>query len=244
MFEATVSEGVLCVRRPRTRWLSTGWNGGFSEGSAAYNVSVPEGWPEVDLGTYAQRRREDAGFDHPGPTLFTGVALDHARRARLTPVTVFATAGLSNPAALPMESGGDGNPLDAANEDDSPGTPGTVNLIVCTRQALDDAAMANLVAVAAEAKAATLLAETGFPGTTTDAVIVGCNPTGEPAQFSGSATEVGSAARVCVRDAIRVSLASRYSERSIPDSVAGAEHGHRTDRESTVSPVRGDEGES
>jgi adenosylcobinamide hydrolase len=251
MFEATIREGVLCVRRPGTRWLSTGWNGGFSEGPAAYNVSVPEGWPEVDLAVYTRERRREAGFGDPGPTLLTGVALEHARCARLDSVAVFATAGLSNPAPLPMNpTGGDGKDGSSApgegsprSEDDSPPGPGTVNLIVGTDRALDDAALANLVAVAAEAKAATLLAETGFPGTTTDAVVVGCDPGGEPAAFSGSATAVGEAARVCVRDAVRASLQSRYPDQSFPESVEAAEHGSRVDREATVSPVRGDESE-
>lgn len=229
MFEATVSEGVLGVFRDGTRWLSSGWDGGLIEGSAAYNVSVPDGWGHTDLESYVTERRRRAGFDREGPTLLTGVSLDHARGARQGPVEVYATAGISNPGALPLDpDAADGRPREPADSD----TTGTVNLVVGCERALGDGALANLLAVVVEAKAATLLAETGFPGTTTDAAVVGCDPGGEPAEFTGSATEVGAAARACTRDAVLASLRSRHPDRDYPESVADAEHGVRT----TVRP--------
>ena len=249
VFEATVDEGVCRLRRPRTRWLSTGANGGGSVADAAYNVTVPEGWPETDLAAYVRERRERAGFADDGPALLTGVDQSHARRARRGPVEVVATAGVSNPAGLPVGES-DGEPsFDGKHEDDEPNRRGkegsradpervgTVNLLVGTSRALAPGALANLVAVAAEAKAATLLAATGFPGTTTDAVVVGCDPDGDPAAFSGSATVVGDAARICVRDAVLASLESRYgaANRRVPGSVAAAEYGVVADGEATVS---------
>jgi len=257
VFEATVSEGVLRLRRPGTRWLSTGWAGGRSRGDAAYNVSVPEGFDRTDLAAYRDERLARAGFgegecDHAAasgdgdggplpdrtgpPTLFTGVAMDHARGARRGPVVAYATAGLSNPATLPMafeehadESAVTPETADAATAVDpaesSPHGPGTVNLIVGTTRRLAPGAAANLVAVAAEAKASTLLSTAGVPGTTSDAVVVGDDPDGEPATFSGSATPVGAAARVCVRDAVRASLRSRYPDDEFPGPPADAEHG-------------------
>ncbi|WP_128905337.1 adenosylcobinamide amidohydrolase [Halorubrum amylolyticum] len=257
MFDATVREGVLRLRRPETRWLSTGWDGGRSRGDAACNVSVPEGFDRTDLGAYRDERLARAGMQTDGdpPTLFTGVAMEHARGARLGPVVAYATVGLSNPATLPVGPAGAANDDDAGDperdddagdperdddagdperDDDAstaapaeepPQRPGTVNLIVGTTRRLADGAAANLVAVAAEAKAATLLATAGVPGTTSDAVIVGDDPTGEPAAFSGSATPVGAAARVCVRDAVRASLRSRYPDGDTPGSAADAEHG-------------------
>jgi adenosylcobinamide hydrolase len=170
----------------------------------------------------------------------------HARAARSGPVLAVATAGVSNPAALPTEEerpvGVEGDP-DAVAEADAPcgdGSDtvgrGTVNVLLTTERRLDDGALANLIAVAAEAKAATLLAATGFPGTTTDAVVVGSARDGKPAPFSGSATEVGSAARACVRDAVRATLDARYAvgDRPLPDTVADAEYGVVTDRETAV----------
>lgn len=240
--EIDVSAGVLRLRRPEMRWLSTNWDGGFTDGGVAYNVSVPEGWDRTDLDAYVCERCDDAGFDEPGPALLTGVDMRHARVARSGPVLAVATAGVSNPASLPVpvtDSRGDVRGGDTANCDstaaDSPGR-GTVNVLLTVESRLDDGALANLIAVAAEAKAATLLATTGFPGTTTDAVVVGSARDAESAAFSGSATPVGSAARACVRDAVRASLASRYDagDRSIPDSVADAEHGVITDHDTAV----------
>ena len=240
MFEATVRDGVLRLRRPGTRWLSTGWDGGRSRGAAAYNVTVPEGFDRTDLGAYRDERLARAGFkkergakdgdEADPPTLFTGVSMDHARGARFGPVVAYATVGLSNPAMLPMDPAGepgDGGPVrePGATAAESSRRPGTVNLVCGTTRRLAAGAAENLVAVAAEAKAATLLATAGVPGTTSDAVAVADDPAGEPAAFSGSATEVGSAARVCVRDAVRAGLRSRYPDGDTPGPAADAEHG-------------------
>ncbi|MFC6787185.1 adenosylcobinamide amidohydrolase [Halobaculum halobium] len=244
--ETVVADGVLRLRRPDTRWLSTGWAGGFADAPAAFNVSVPEGWERTDLDAYVTERLADAGFtgaeERTGPALLTGVDMRHARVARSGSVVAVATAGVSNPAALPMDApeavasgAGRASESNAVDAPDRPGR-GTVNVLVWTDRLLDDGALANLVAVAAEAKAATLLAATGFPGTTTDAVVAGSARDGEPAAFSGSATPVGSAARACVRDAVRASLDSRYAvgDVALPDSVADAKYGVVTDRETEV----------
>lgn len=236
MFEPTVGDGVLRIERPGTRWLSTGWDGGFERADAAYNVSVPEDWHRTDVGDYVAERLSRAGFEGDGPALLTGVEMRHARGARLDPVVAYATVGLSNPAALPPEptdtgSGGEAvGDAEAGPETDSE----TVNVLVGTTRALGEAALASLLGVVVEAKAATLLEESGFPGTTTDAVVVGADETGEPATFAGSATEVGSAARACVREAVRAGYAARYADRDHPRSVAEAEHGVVTDRSATV----------
>lgn len=235
MFDATVRDGVLELAAPGARWLSTGWDGGFAAADRAYNVTVPEGWHPDDVGSWAADRITAAGFDPASdvPLLLTGVAQEHARVARCGPVAVAATVGLSNPAALPMEPSGGTLPTDAEP------VAGTVNVVVGTTRALDDAALSNLVAVAAEAKAATLLDAAGFPGTTSDAVVAACDPDGEPSAYSGSATRVGAAARACVRDAVRASLDSRYDgdDDAVPGSVADARHGVATDVRTDVSPA-------
>lgn len=239
MFEATRREGVLRLRREGTAWLSTGWDGGRNRGPVAHAISVPEGWGGEDVAGYVAGRLDRAGFDGDGPTLLTGVDLEHARRAEAEPVEVVATAGVSNPAALPMDpaggvegSGGQGG---STSPRDGRAPAGTVNLVVGTTRALGAGALANLLAVAVEAKAATLVAQAGVPGTTTDAVVVASDPAGDPARYSGSATEVGAAARAAVREAVRASLSSRYPDGDVPDSVAAAEHGVRTTRVASVS---------
>lgn len=238
-YRAIRRDGVLQVSRPDTEWLSTGWNGGRCTADCAYNVSVPEGWERTDLDAYVNERLERAGFeptaaDSTGPALLTGVDIDDARGARCGPVTAYATAGVSNPAALPMEPGADTDSDEAVGDtvetELEPGR-GTVNVIVGTTRALAPGALANLIAVVAEAKAATLLSETGFPGTTTDAVVVGHDPAGQPADFSGSGTAVGAATRACVRDAVRASLRAHYTDTEMtpPASVADATYGVSTD---------------
>jgi len=226
VFETAVDEGVTRLRRPGARWLSTGFDGGERVADAAYNVTVPEGWDRTDLAAYVAERREAAGFTDDGPALLTGVAQRHARGARSGPVEAVVTAGLSNPAPLAAEdaegnaaAGDPGEPVG-----DTPPT-GTVNVVVGTTRSLAPGALPNLVAVAAEAKAATLLRAAGYPGTTTDAVVAACDPDGERAAFSGSGTAVGRAARACVRDALRASLRSRYADEAVPESVADARHG-------------------
>ncbi|EMA11497.1 adenosylcobinamide hydrolase [Haloarcula vallismortis] len=235
MFETTVRDGVCQIRREGARWLSTAWDGGYRAADAVYNVTVPEGFERTDLDAYRAERLSGAGFD-VGPALLTGVHMEHARCAQSRPVSVLATAGLSNPAALPMSAGDEAVDADgtASNPADSPDwRPGTVNVIVGADRELDDGALATLLASAVEAKAATLLDAAGVPGTTSDAAIVGCVPSAEPASFAGSATEVGAATRACVRDAIRASLAARYDGDGLP-TVEDAAYGVITGRETEV----------
>ena len=220
MFEDAIADGVLQLTAPDSRWLSTGWDGGYRNADAAYNVSVPEDWDRADLGEYVDQRCEAAGFDLPGHALLTGVALAHARGARAGTVVVYATVGLSNPAALPMEP----TAADDAGSSDT-ADAGTVNLVLGTTRPLTDGALATLVATAVEAKTATLLSLSGFTGTTTDAVIAGTPVTGEREQWAGSGTDVGSAVSVCVRDAVRASFHSRYAETAVPEDVDDAEYG-------------------
>ncbi|MUV61900.1 adenosylcobinamide amidohydrolase, partial [Halobacterium sp. CBA1126] len=167
MFDATTRDGVLALERGDARWLSTGWDGGLATADRAFNVTVPEGWNPDDLDAYVADRLADAGFERTrdDPVLLTGVAQRHARCARCGPVEAVATVGVSNPAALPMDPEGGALPADPEP------VAGTVNVFVGTTGALDDGALANLVAVATEAKTATLLDAVGFPGTTTDAVV-------------------------------------------------------------------------
>ena len=263
-YDAVRRDGVLEVRHPGAEWLSTGVDGGRIRADRAYNLSVPEGWGHTDLRAYVDERLERAGFDvvatdtsrERPPALLTGVDIADARGARCGPVTAYATAGVSNPAALPIAPAGGSLPddsdepsdgdFDRGNDDgfdesdnDSDGPPpgtGTVNVVVGTTRALADGALANLIAVAAEAKAATLLETTGFPGTTTDAIVAGHDPSGRPARFSGSGTVVGAAARACVREAVRASLAAHYDDHEIgcPASVEEATYGVSTDVRATV----------
>lgn len=233
LFEPTVRSNVLQLRSPSTEWLSTGFNGGTHRSDAVYNITVPEGWTETDLKEYVATRLTEAGFGAAGPALLTGVDQRHARRAILDPVAVVVTAGISNPSTLPPAARPETEPSEADREF----RPGTINIIAGTTRALSPGGLANLVAVVTEAKTATLLPQTGFSGTTSDAVIVGSDPTGEEAQFTGSTTPVGRAARACVRDALTAALESRYGTEAIPESVDDAAYGCATTVEATVSEL-------
>ncbi len=226
MFEIDRRRDRLTVRRPGTRWLSNGFDGGYLSADAAHNLTVPEGFDRTDLTAYVDERLR--GEHCRGPTLLTGVEQRHARGARLQSVEVVATAGLSNPATLPMEPDGTEGRTGAWR-------PGTVNLFVGTTRTLDGGGLAGLLATAVEAKTATLSAVAGVSGTTSDAIVVGCDPTGEPTSFAGSATAVGAAARACVREAVRASLRSRYE--SGPPTPETAEYGVvTTERASVFDP--------
>lgn len=239
MFDATRRDDVLELRRPDTEWLSTGWEGGRCRADALHSLTVPKGWYPEEMAADVAARLEEARFERDGPVLITGVAARHARGARFGPVEAFATAGVSNPAALPVPDPWSEQATDSeaappsAPEDDRP-RPGTVNVVVGTERALGEAALANLVAVAAETKAATLSALVGVPGTTSDAVVAATDPAGDAAAYSGSATAVGAATRVCVREAVSAALVARYPDEEFPDGVEDAEHGTVADERADV----------
>lgn len=221
------------LSRAGARWLSTGATGGLTEAATAANLTVPTDFDRRDLGDYVATRRDRAGLPADGPTLLTAVDAAHARAARAGSVTVVATAGLTNPATLPMAPGADPDGEAAADREIGDERPpvGTVNLLVGMTRALADGPLAELLATAVEAKTATLSATAGVTGTTSDAVAVGCDPAGDPADFAGSGTPVGRATRACVRDAVRASLDAWADRRGLPDSIAAAEHGAVTTRE-------------
>lgn len=231
MFETEIRDGVLQARSPGSRWLLTGWSGGYVDTDAVYNISVPDGWDRTDLAAYTRERRRKAGFDDEGPGLLTGVDMKHAAGATLDGVSAVATVGLSNPAVLPQEPDGS-TPAGLVHEE--PPAAGTVNLLVSTDRALRDGALATLLGVAVEAKTASLQQLTGFSGTTSDAVAVATDPSGDPSSFAGSATVVGDATRAAVREAIGESFASRFADSAPPASVAGADAGIVTSRRAAL----------
>ncbi|PSP96050.1 hypothetical protein BRC84_02340, partial [Halobacteriales archaeon QS_1_68_44] len=110
-FEYDRTDDRLTLRRPGTRWLSNAAvpvgragegaarPGGTVTADAAYNLTVPEGFGRTDLAAYVAER---LGGPVSAPVLLTGVSQRHARGARCRSVTAVVTAGLSNPATLPM----------------------------------------------------------------------------------------------------------------------------------------------
>lgn len=231
MFETAHSDGVLQFARQNTKWISSGWNGGITTAHSAYNISVPEPWERTDLETYAENRRNQAGFSTAGPSLFTAVAIDHAYCASDASVTVIATAGLSNPTMYRP------NPSESSTNAAGRETPGTVNLLLGIERNLPDHCLIEVLCGAIEAKTLTLYQETGIPSTTTDAVIAGSAPTGKQSRFAGSATALGQAVRRCTRDAILASLHSRYPEQQYPRDKTDAEYGITLTGNTTITAI-------
>ena len=233
MFTYERTDDRLTLRRPGTRWLSNGFDGGYATARAAHNLTVPEGFARTDLAAYAAER---LGSVPEGPTLLTGVGQATARGARYGPIEAVATAGLSNPALLPAgeaRRSADGrDDADAGASPDEAFRPGTVNLLVGSTEPLSDGGLAGLLATVVEAKAATLLDRADCTGTTSDAVAVGCPTAESGAAFAGSATALGNAARVCVRDALGAAIAARYD--AGPPDPRAAEHATVTTGEATV----------
>ncbi|MCD1259142.1 adenosylcobinamide amidohydrolase [Paenibacillus athensensis] len=162
-----------------------------------------------DAGRLALTARADDGGDmaiaaaEPAAPLLAGAGGGAAairERGGLT-VEAWATAGLGNKARA-------GLTLPAAAL-----YPGTINIIVLTNAQLTDAAMANAVITATEAKAAALQelavrvaahgaqpAASGLPadaalplatGTTTDAVLIAATERGRLCSYAGTATRLG-----------------------------------------------------
>ncbi len=231
MFETTHNEGVLQLAYRNAKWVSSGWNGGITTAHSAYNISVPDPWEHTDLGTYEENRRSQAGFSTPGPSLFTSVSLEHAYITTDYPVSVIATAGLSNPTNYQSPTSRSSG--DSANRE----ARGTVNLLLGIERNLPDHCLIEVLCGAIEAKTLTLLQETGIPSTTTDAAIAGCTQTDEELQFAGSATDLGQAVRRCTRDAILASLHSNYPNQQYPSDETDATYGITLTGTTTVTGI-------
>lgn len=233
MSELTFREDACRLQVMGGRWLSTGVNGGFVRSDRAVNLTVPSDFDRTDLADYSAERCHDVGFESGGPALLTAVEQRNARCARAGPVTVVATAGLSNPATLPVP----GDSPQKQPSGDSPPPLGTVNLLVASARSFSDATLASCLATAVEAKAATLVALTGFSGTTSDAIAVGCDPNADNITFVGSSTHVGKCIRACVRDSMLESLEAVHDE--IPKSASEEVDGTVTDINTAVSEPYG-----
>lgn len=227
MFEPTRHDGVLQLASKDANWISSGWNGGITTANGAYNISVPDPWEYTDLESYAANRRHQAGFSTSGPTLFTGVSLDHAYSATDTPVTVVATVGLSNPTTY----------VDSTADPPNREPPGTVNLLIGIERTLPEHGLIEALCGAIEAKTLTLYQETGIPSTTTDAAITGCTATNNQSRYAGSATALGQAVRRCTRDAILASLHSHYPNNQYPQDQTDAEYGATITGNTTVTSI-------
>ncbi|KLK88571.1 hypothetical protein SZ63_06080 [Methanoculleus sediminis] len=163
--------------RGRFRAASTGVHGGIGDVTTVLNHTVPrdfEGDPVRHLDLLAARH----GIFRDYFGLMTAVNMRHLCVLQYDFVTVFITAGVTNPTGGPAR--GD--------------APHTINIIVYSREGMCDAALLEAIVTATGAKAQALH-DLGydFPGTTTDAVAVACERDAPPSHtYAGTLTGVGS----------------------------------------------------
>jgi adenosylcobinamide hydrolase len=159
------------------RAASTGIEGGIRPVSTLLNHTVPPGWdhrdPARDLRVVIARN----GLPADCFGLMTAVEMKNLCIFQYDFITVFITAGIR----YHEEAG-----------------PGTINIIICSREGFTDAALLGAIITATEAKVLSL-AENGYDltGTPTDAVIVASE--GEPVhRYAGPVTEAGKRIREAV----------------------------------------------
>ncbi|HQC33540.1 MAG TPA: adenosylcobinamide amidohydrolase, partial [Methanoculleus sp.] len=160
--------------RGRFRAASTGINGGIADVTTVLNHTVSRDFcdePQRYLELLAARH----GLFHEYFGLLTAVEMRHLCVLQYDFITVFITAGVTNPTP----------PVDNA--------PHTINIVVHSREGICDAALLETIVTVTGAKARALH-DLGydFPGTTTDAVVVACERDAPGAHtYAGTLTEAG-----------------------------------------------------
>lgn len=178
---------TLFVRGP-FRGASTGIDGGIREISTVFNHTVPENFDHADPPRYLRELVASTGLGANFFGLLTAVQMRCLCIMQYDFVTVFVTAGVTNP-----------NP--------DPNLPHTINIIVTSREGLSDSALLETIITVTEAKAQALRSlGYEFTGTTTDAVAVACE--GETVHtYAGTFTEVGRRVYASVLRGVQEALA-------------------------------------
>ncbi|UGQ15361.1 adenosylcobinamide amidohydrolase [Yinghuangia sp. ASG 101] len=180
--------------RPALLWrVGPGWRmlssailgGGLGERTWVLNAQVPPGYARMDPAAHLEEIAAPRGLTGPGVGLMTAADVEAFTTGADHGVRAWVTTGIGIPtwAAAPDE-GGIGAPR-----------PGTINTVVAVPAPLSDAALANALATATEAKVQALF-ETGYActGTPSDAVCVAAfapRPGEEPEWFGGPRSRWG-----------------------------------------------------
>jgi adenosylcobinamide hydrolase len=159
------------------RAASTGIWGGIRQVSTLFNHTVHTGWDHEDPEKELENVAAGAGIDRDFFGLLTTVPAGQACVLQYDFITLFITAGIRR------------EPLTGA---------GTINMILCSGEGMDDAALLETIMVATEAKAEALQGmDLPLTGTPTDAVIAACE--GEVQhRYAGRLTEPGDRVREVV----------------------------------------------
>ncbi len=187
------------VWRSDTPWLalSSGvLGGGFGLRSWVVNATVSHQYARLDPAVHLAEIAAALGLSGAGVGLLTAVDVREVEHREDDGVRVAVTTGIG------------AHPTWAAGPAAAPAAPvGTINAVCWLPVRLAPAALVNVVATVAEAKAQAL-AEAGVPGTgtPTDSVTVLCPPTGPEHPFGGPRSPVGGAVARAVHGAIRARL--------------------------------------
>jgi adenosylcobinamide hydrolase len=198
--------------RGRFRAASTGINGGLADVTTVFNHTVPHDFKD-DPSRYLDLLTARHGLSRDYFGLLTAVDMRHLCILQYDFVTVFITAGVTNPTGAAT-------------------TPRTINIIVHNREGMTDAALLETIVTATGAKAQALhTLGYDFPGTTTDAIAVACERDAPRVHtYAGTLTETGRRVHAAVLHGLPEALARHQGRvrRSDPSffiySRYGGEH--------------------
>ena len=181
--------------RGRFRAASTGINGGIADVTTILNHTVPRDFDD-NPPRYLDLLTARHGLSREYFGLLTAVRMRHLCVLQYDFVTVFITAGVTNPTRH------------------DPDSPHTINIIVYSREGMSDAALLETIITTTGAKAQALH-DLGydFPGTTTDAVAVACDrDTASAHTYAGTLTEVGRRVHAAVLYGVPEALARQQGK--------------------------------
>ena len=170
--------------------LSSGVNGGRRAVNNILNIQVPHDFSHDDPKSYIEGVTASMTLEEDCLALLTAVEMKNVRILSDGCVTVFVTAGLTNPSSF-----------------------GTINIIVISSEKMSEGAIAGTIITATEAKTRALIDKgLGFTGTTSDAIIIAYEQTGEgePILYGGPATPFGSRVSKLVRAGVKEALKAYY----------------------------------
>jgi adenosylcobinamide amidohydrolase len=169
--------------------------GGFGLRSWVVNATVSPDYARPDPARHLAEIAAALGLSGAGVGLMTAVDVHAVEHREDSGVLAAVTTGIG------------AHPTWAAGRSAEPAPVGTINAVCWLPVRLAPAALVNVVATVAEAKAQALF-EAGVPGTgtPTDSVTVLCPPDGPEEPFGGPRSPVGGAVARAVHGAIRARL--------------------------------------
>jgi adenosylcobinamide hydrolase len=170
--------------------LSSGVDGGRRAVQNILNIQVPHNFSHDDPKSYIEEIAASLTLEGDSVALLTAVEMKNVQILSDACVTVFVTAGLTNPSSF-----------------------GTINIIVISSAPLSEGAIAGTIITATEAKAHALIDKgLHFTGTTSDAIVVAYENGREDGLilYSGPATTFGRRVAKLVRLGVKEALKAHY----------------------------------